>query len=386
VDCFLDIHHQSLTKTGEELCGDRVKILKTPEKTILVLSDGLGSGVKANILATLTSTIIVTMTKADVALEDVMRTVIATLPTCKVRKLAYATFTILEIHKVTNKFRIVNFDNPRSLFFKNGVREELDVVESNILDHKIAISHGQLERGDFLAIFSDGVLYAGLGDLMDFGWGREEIANYVETHLIRNNRAAENIANDVIGKTRELYHGVNGDDATFLGVYAREKNALAVFTGPPLNPAEDAARSAWITDFAGRRIVCGGTTGNIVGSYLGCEVETDMASMRADLPPIGHLPGIDLVTEGIFTMAKASEMLKTSDGKIENLVNDGTGASLLARELARADSIRLVVGQSINEWYQNPLLPKSISIRRQLVDELVAILASQGKDVSVEYC
>jgi serine phosphatase RsbU (regulator of sigma subunit) len=120
LDSFLDIHSGSLTKHGEQLCGDKVMVFSSPERAIVVLSDGLGSGVKANILATMTTSIIVTMLRADVSLPDVMSTVIGSLPIDRVRQTAYSTFTIVDVDKRTNAFRLINYDNPAPLLFRRG--------------------------------------------------------------------------------------------------------------------------------------------------------------------------------------------------------------------------------------------------------------------------
>ena len=385
MDSFLDIHEISLKKSGEELCGDKVKVFKTDAKTIIVLSDGLGSGVKASILSTLTAEIIVTMVRSDVPLIEVINTVIGTLPICKVRKTAYATFTIIEIEN-SGQFRVVNFDNPLSFYFKNGVMCELPRQKEKILDKEIIISNGKLERGDFLGAISDGVLYAGLGVQMDFGWGRDNIARFIEGLFIYQPRTAHSIVSGVLAETQALYRGKIGDDATFVGVYVRQRKPLMVFTGPPLDETSDEAIVERLMDFDGHRVICGGTTGNIVARYLHERIETDITSMRVDVPPVGTLIGVDLVTEGIFTMAKCLELLQQSHGEISRIPNDRNGATLLARELLHADSVDFIVGQRMNEFYQNPLLPRSISIRRQLVEELAQFLLSSKKEVRVEFC
>ena len=386
VDNFIDIHSASLNKRGEELCGDKVKYLKTGPKTTVVLSDGLGSGVKANILATLTTEILITMLNADVPLEEVLKTVIATLPICQVRKIAYSTFTILWVDSRTNQFKVINFDNPPPVFCHQGRVNPLAMQVQEILGRKIQSAEGWLERGDFLGAISDGVLYAGMGMTMNFGWGWDNIAQYVEGVLVGKSHTARTIVKEVIDHTFELYQGAVGDDATFVGLYIRQRHPLMIFTGPPLAEAQDEQYVNQLLDFEGRKVVCGGTTGNIVASYLGEIVEMDLSTMRPDLPPIGMLSCVDLVTEGILTLSKATEYIRHCHCDLGRLRFDNNGAYLLAREILQADAIHFLVGQSINEFYQNPLLPKNISIRRSLIEELVALLRHFQKEVTVDYC
>ena len=383
---FVDIYEESLNKSGEELCGDKVKIFRTDSKASIVLSDGLGSGVKANILSTLTTEIISTMLKADIPLKDVIDTVLNTLPICKIRKIAYATFTIIEIDLKTNKFKVINFDNPPIFFVKNGRIQFLkyDIIE--ILNKKITFTEGQLDRGDFLAAISDGVLYAGMGVTLNFGWGWDEIANYLEGILITHSVSAKNIVSEIINKTYSLYKGNIGDDATVVGVYLRKRNGLILFSGPPTDSSKDNFYVKKVLDFDGKRVICGGTTANIVATYLGEVVETLIPTMTKEVPPIGRLSEVDLITEGIITISKCIEYLKESDGEISRLPFKIDGAVMLAKELLRADYIYFLVGLSINSYYQNPLLPKNISIRKNLILELAEILKDKHKEIKIEYC
>lgn len=383
---FLDIYDSSLKKHGEELCGDKVKVLRTADHTIIVLSDGLGSGVKANILATLTTEIIVTMMEANVSVTEVIRTVIGTLPICKVRQIAYATFTVIEIRHTDGRFRVMNFDNPLTLFFKRGKLHELDVNEEKILDKKIAISTGVLEQGDFLTAVSDGVLYAGLGHELNFGWGRDNIATYTEELFLRRHHTSENLVRGIIQETNKLYRGSPGDDATVVGIYVRRPNTLFVFTGPPLDPKVDTTCVERLLEFKGRRVICGGTTANIVSNYLGEVIETDLSTLRPEVPPIGYLGEVDLLTEGLLTMSHSLELMRECHGDSRRLPSDRNGAVLLARELLQADSIHFLVGLQINEFYQNPHLPRRISLRKVVVEEIAQFLVEQKKDIKVEYC
>jgi Stage II sporulation protein E (SpoIIE) len=386
VDNFIDIYESSLNKKGEELCGDQVKYHKTDKKVTIVLSDGLGSGVKANILATLTTEILLTMLDADIPLEEVLKTIIATLPICQVRKIAYSTFTIIQVNCETNQFTVIDFDNPPPFYFRKGKRVDLKTRTEYILDRQIKIAEGTLDRGDFLGAISDGVLYAGMGVTLNFGWGWDNIADYIEATLLQRSHTARTLVRDVIKKTYSLYQGEVGDDATFVGLYVRKRNPLIIFTGPPLDRDKDEVYIERILNFKGRKVICGGTTGNIVANHLGETIEMDLSTIRKDLPPIGSLSYIDLVTEGILTISKATEYVKNCDCDLSRLPFDHNGAYLLAREMLQADSILFLVGQSINEFYQNPLLPKNISIRRSLIEGLVQFLRSKQKEVLIEYC
>ena len=385
-DNFLDIYAHSLNKKGEELCGDKVKFLKTDRKATVVLSDGLGSGVKANILATLTSEILMTMLNADVPLEEVIKTVIATLPICQVRKIAYSTFTVIQINNETNHFTVINFDNPDVLYFRQGKVVRLKTETETILGRKITVAKGKLQRGDFLGAISDGVLYAGMGVELNFGWGWDNVAKHIENILLQRARNSRNIVQNVIKETHQLYHGAIGDDATFVGIYVRKRNPLIIFTGPPLDGEKDEIYVDRFLDFAGKKVICGGTTGNIVANYLGETVEMDLSTLCKELPPIGMLSCVDLVTEGILTISKATEYNKKTNCHLSRLQFNNNGAYFLAKEILQADSIFFLVGQQINEFYQNPLLPKNISIRRNLIEDLVQFLREKQKEVSIEYC
>ncbi|MGF1579734.1 MAG: SpoIIE family protein phosphatase [Gemmataceae bacterium] len=386
-DTFLDIHHNHINKHGEELCGDTVRAIKTEAKTVAVLSDGLGSGVKANILATLTAEIVLRMLLEDVPLKDVIETVIGTLPVCQVRKLAYSTFTVIQVRHEDNSFEVINCDNPPVVYFRRGRRADLPNQTESILGKKIIFARGRLEIGDLIGVISDGVLYAGLGKTMNFGWGWDNVANFLEQHFQLHGFGARTLVRAVMAETNRLYGHVPGDDATVLGLHLRRRNSTIIFTGPPLDPATDEMYVERLLSFNGRRVVCGGTTANIVGDYLGELVRIDMSTLHPEVPPIGYLSEVDLVTEGILTMAKALELLRSSDGVRLGLQDQArTGAHRLAEEILDSDFLYFLVGQKMNEVHQNPLLPRTISIRRSLVEEMAEFLRRQNKEVLIEYC
>lgn len=382
---FVDYHHVSLNKAGEELCGDQVRMFRAGSKTRIVLSDGLGSGVKANILASLTSEIIINMLREQAAMNDVIETVAGTLPVCKVRNLAYATFTLVEIDHDTLCFNAYNFDNPPLLYFSGGKYQPLTQQETLIAGKKVQVTNGQLTHGDFLAVMSDGVPYAGLGVAYNLGWGIPNITAFIEDIFQFGPTGARSLVERTMGRTRELYADQPGDDASMVGMLIRPSQTAMVFTGPPMSEADDEGIVNRLMAFEGRKIVCGGTTGNIVSAFTGEPIETDIASLREDLPPIGLLEGIDLLTEGIITLSHTMDLLEKSQGNPASLPRTHDGAHMLAQELLNADEIFFLVGQKITPYYQNPLLPENVSIRKNLVEKIAAILVNYHKEVRVEY-
>lgn len=382
---FLDICEQQFNKHGEELCGDSVRVRRLADRTILVLSDGLGSGVKASILSTLTAEILVKMLAESVPLDEVIATVIGTLPVCKVRQLAYATFTVVQILHEDYRFRVVNFDNPRIIWLKDGRLLVPPRQSRKVMEREIYFFEGRLEPGDVLLLLSDGVLHAGIGRTMNPGWGWENVGQFVQA-AVRSSRDAQSLARQVMNKTWSLYGGEPGDDATLVAMTARWRNSLMIFTGPPVDRGFDVVAVESLLKFPGRKVVCGGTTSNIVAGYLDEAPEMDLATMRPEVPPAARLREVDLVTEGILTLSRALGLLGESGLRGDLLPDDNNAAVLLAREICRADDIHFLVGQSVNEFYQNPDLPRNLSLRKNLVDDLVRLLKSAGREVVVKYC
>jgi len=382
---FYEIFPLSLTRHGEEVCGDAVKLARTPDKTILVLSDGLGSGIKASILARLTTEIIATMLKADAPLQDVIETVTGTLPTCRIRGLAYATFATLQIHNQDGRFQLASFDSPPAVLMKSGQPCSLDTKTITMGGKSLRITEGVLERGDFLGLMSDGVLYADEGVIMNPGWGWDEVAAFLATTMKRGTGSAQRLVQAVLNETQRRYGSTAGDDATFVGVLARNPRRLMVFTGPPADRRRDESCVERLMRFEGRRVVCGGTTGNIVAENWGEMLRTDESTAREGIPAVANLRDVDLVTEGILTVARTLELIKESRGELHRLPVDRNGAVLLARELLQADSIVFLAGESVNPFYQNPQLPRSISIRHSLVTQVAETLVRLRKEVTVEW-
>ncbi|MCD6102641.1 MAG: serine/threonine-protein phosphatase [Thermotogaceae bacterium] len=377
---------KQLNKHGEELCGDTVKVKKTSDAVIVVLSDGLGSGVKARILSSLTCEIIVTLFEQGIDLKETVHTLAKTLPVCKVRGIAYSTFTICIVSE-DGEVRLINYDGPPPVIVKRCrlIDPRTLGVYRNIEDRKILDVRFNADPGDVIFMMSDGVLHAGLGNLMNFGWGWENVAEYLRKAFVKYD-SSRKVVETVMELTNNYYASQPGDDSTLVGIRIKEKKNLVVFTGPPLDPVMDSyVVNRFLSHKDAAKVVCGGTTGNIVARELGRKIEVDLSTTLDDVPPIGKLNGVDLVTEGVLTLKKVIVIFKEHGMDVESIPRGRDGATLMARMLAESEEITLMVGQRINPFYQNPSLPFDMSVRYNLITELVSLLEKAGKKVTVEY-
>ncbi len=379
-----DVYFKQWNKIGEELCGDTVKVVKNHSSCSVVLSDGLGSGVKANILSTLTAEIISTMLKEGAPLFDTVETVIKTLPIDEERKIAYSTFTIIQVHDNGQAY-LVNYDNPSPVIIKNLVASEQEPEEKTMLGRRLLIYHFQLGADDFVYLMSDGVLYAGLGKLLNLGWGHEHARSYLEK-ITRKHKKVKPVVDNVMDLVYSYYGGECGDDATLVGIQVKKIQKVVIFTGPPLDPRDDEKVVKKFMKMKGTRVICGGTTSNIVSRITGNTVEIDIQKVNSDLPPVGKMKDVALVTEGVLTLTRTFEYLKKCGGDEELLPPKNlNGASQLAHILMDADECHFIVGRRLNPFYQNPNLPSSISIRKNMVERIVELLKQMGKRVGIEY-
>lgn len=379
---YIDTEWASLSKYEEELSGDHVEVVRTDDAVVAVLADGLGSGVKANILATLTAKIIATMVKNGATLEETIETVFHTLPVCQKRNLAYSTFTIIKITREGRGY-VAEFDNPTLFFVRSGKLFHLDWEERTIEGRKIRESRFQVEPGDVLVTVSDGVVHAGIGGVLNLGWQWEEVGKYIEK-LVNLHPDAETLSKWLITACSQLYTARPGDDTTALVLKVRTPRTLTVAVGPPKNKEDDAKIAQMIREEAGSKVICGGTTGSIIAREWGRDIEVDLKNLDPEVPPYGRLRGVDLVTEGIITLSKTLEALKAEEGKNKRF-EQKNAVALLSKMFMESDNIRFLVGKAINPAHQNPDLPLNLALKMQVVKEIAETLEQKGKKVELLY-
>jgi Stage II sporulation protein E (SpoIIE). len=383
-----DVGYLSINKHGEQLCGDHVEVAEgTDNSYVMVLADGLGSGVKANILSTLTAKIISTMMASNMSIEDCVSTVASTLPVCEKRGIAYSTFTI--IHVIDNKTaEVIQYDNPQVILLRNGTNCEYDMEQIELGEKKIFQSKIELLPGDMLIAMSDGAIYAGVGKTFNFGWQRQNIIEFLEV-MYEDTYSPKMVSTILLEQCAQLYGQTPGDDTTIAAVKIRKREAINLLIGPPSNPDDLDDMLTQFFNQDGKHIVCGGTTSSLAANYLGKEISTGFEYHDNEIPPIAKIQGVDLVTEGVITINRVLYYAK-------NYLEDNAcyshwgyredAASLIAKLLfEEATDINFYVGRAINPAHQNPTLPINFSIKMRLIDELSECLRKIGKRINVSY-
>ncbi len=383
-----DIGWKSINNEGEQLCGDHVDIVEQNEdSTVIVLADGLGSGVKASILSTLTSKIISTMMAEGLSLEECVSTIAATLPICSVRGVAYSTFTI--IHLINNETaELIQYDNPHVILLRNGKNFDYPKNELSINGKQIYKSVIDLQENDIFIAMSDGCPHAGIGIAYNFGWRRDDIISFMEM-IADLGYTAKTLSTMLIDECNKQYGYHPGDDATACVVRVRKREPMNLLFGPPRNRDDCDRMMSLFFSKEGKHIVCGGTTSSIAAKYLGKPVKATLNFEQSDVPPIAEIEGVDLVTEGVITINKVIEYAK--DALSSNELYDQwsikqDGASRICRLLfEEATDINFYVGRAVNPAHQNPDLPINFNIKMNLVEELSNCLKQMGKRIKVSY-
>lgn len=386
---YIDAYWRSLNKYGEELCGDRVQIRRGEKCFVMVLADGLGSGVKANILSTLTSTIISEMIVSGMALADAVETITATLPVCQERGIAYSTFSIIQIFSNGNTY-IAEFDGPDVVIMRDDQIYRIAREKMVMNGRQIYVSSMHAEPGDRFVVFSDGVLHAGVGMALNFGWGQKEVEEYLQEQVRRNDTASET-TRLLLANVNYLYGGKPGDDSTAVCLRVIPLTETIVMVGPPSHPEDDEKVVHRLLSATGKKACCGGTTSQIVARVTGRALTTDgLMSMKPDVPPKGFIEGIDLVTEGVLTLQKVARYLEKAAGDVSfreelMLSKDTDGATMLAKMLLSASGITFMVGLSDNPAHDAiAYSPISLNAKIALIKEMAENLKKVGKIVHIE--
>lgn len=386
----IDVAWKSLNKYKEELCGDKVEIVKTKDSDIVVLADGMGSGVKANILSTLTSKILATMLYEGATIESCVDTIAKTLPICQERKVAYATFSILQIFHNGEAY-LVEYDNPDCVFIRDKKIIKYPYETREIEGKKVHEYRFKVQKNDCFVLMSDGVIYAGAGEILDMqGWTWENMAEYT-LKCTKETLSASRLAALLSKACDDLYIQKPGDDTTVAVARVIERRVINLFTGPPKDKADDEKLMHEFMHMEGKKVVSGGTSANIAARILHKDIVTKADRANPDVPPMASIEGLDLVTEGVLTLGRTLKLLKRYendefDVEFFDELDANNGASQLAKLIIEeCTELNLFVGTAMNEAHQNSDLTFDLSMRMNIVEQLQNIAEKMGRKVTVKY-
>ncbi len=377
---FLEVDYYHEYKYRQLVGGDVFlsRKIKEENRVISVLSDGLGSGVKANVLSTLTSTMASTFISNYIDITRTAEIIMKTLPVCKERKISYSTFSIVDIDEHGDT-RIIEYDNPPYLLLRKAQVVDIDkstrkVEGSSQKKVDVQYSRFQTEKGDRIVLLSDGVSQSGMGMAgTPFGWGMDDVARFAVSLIEQNNDiSARELARKIVQRALANDAYRSKDDITCGVIYFRNPRNLLIMSGPPIDKAKDIELAHMVDSFSGQKVICGGTTANIVARELDRKLKVDLSYIDPDIPPPSLMDGVDLVTEGIITLCEASEILKSGD--VNRLPERGNAAQRIVHMMLNNDSIQFVVGTKINDVHQDPNMPVELEIRRNIVKKIVKIL------------
>jgi hypothetical protein len=388
---FIEVNSQQRNHDGERICGDvfLYRFIKEENRIVAVLSDGMGHGVKANILATLTATMSINFTREHKEVDRIAEIIMNTLPVCSERKISYSTFTIIDIES-SGRANILEYDNPATVILRGDQIFDPSwkkvVLEKGKHMGKVLKTCSFIpEKEDRIIFCSDGVSQSGMGsDLFPFGWERDNIASYAAS-LVSGEPSISAVV--LAGKIVTMAHKNDNykakDDISCAVIYFREPRKLLLCTGPPYEKEKDKDLASKVNNFSGKVILCGGTTADIVARELNRSIVDELIFEDPELPPESFLEGVDLVTEGILTLQKVNEILKTYN----NSVRLGKGpADKIVKLIMESDEIHFIIGTRINIAHQDPNLPVDLEIRRTVVKRIARLLEEKWlKKISFEY-
>lgn len=372
---FVEVDYDQNYKAGHDCPGDIFlsKRIDAEGRIVCVLADGLGSGIKANVLATLTATMAVKYILSDIDVKTASEIIMSTLPICSERKIGYSTFTIIDIH-FDGRVRVIEYDNPPYLLLRDGQKVDIEKsrISVEIADKErrdVWYSSFTAEHGDRAVVYSDGVTQSGMGtNSMPLGWGDSAEQHVISLCKKDLSISARSLSKNIVRKALINDLKVAKDDITCAAINFRKPRELLVVTGPPLDKRRDEEIAMMIKDYSGKIIICGGTTSNIVSRQLGRPIDVMFSTASENVPPAAKMEGVCLITEGMLTLNAAADILDHSSDP-EKLKPDA--AVKLVRHLLDSDMISFVVGTKINDAHQNPNLPIELDIRRNLVKRIV---------------
>ena len=391
-DLFIEMEASQFTKTGQAACGDDVRFetIERENRHLVALSDGLGSGVKAHVLATMTTSMAIRFLASNIPTLEAAEIIMDSLPVCEVRKIGYATFSLFDF-RLGGRARITEMGHPGYIHLR-GVEEVKPLVDEAVVsehwpDREVRECEADFQCGDRVIMCSDGVTQSGLGVRKDmkFGWRRSGVMKFAQAEIAQNPEvSAHDLAAAIAREALLITPGGCKDDITCCVVYLRHPRIMRILTGPPFYREHDAEYARQALLGPDHVVVCGGTSANILERELGVKVKLNLADMRSSggLPPVGRMEGIGIATEGILTLGRVLGALEEK----RPTEHEPAAVRAIIDRMMRHDRIEFVIGTKVNESHQDPNIPQDLELRRSVIRRMATALErNYRKQVKIDF-
>lgn len=374
-----DIFAVQSSKKPHWPCGDAYGVLRDLKATTIILADGLGSGIKAHIAATMCVSRLKGLISEGASIREAFSAVTDTMDKAWGSGAPFSVFTVARILN-NGQATILTYEMPPPILI-NPVYAQ--ILKDRVYTQKKAIIHESfcsLSKDEGILLMSDGITQAGIGHRFVNGWESEGVLRFVESKLTGERVDGEDMVEDIHAKGRSYWPNDKGDDCSVILGLNRRGVIVNLICGPPLNESDDEKFVSSFIQSEGIHIVCGGTTAKIVAKVAKKKLDVQ-PSESAVTPPAYKINGFDMVTEGVVTLNQVYHLLEDDSADLPMDTVPGE----LAWYLRMADRINIWEGSASNLGHdQVEFRLQGLFNRKQILKVISERLREQGKLIVCE--
>lgn len=374
----IEILTNQIPKKPGDVCGDVVMEDRSPEATTLILADGMGSGVKASIAATMCAARVMELIRRGFSLRETFRRLAATMHAARTSSVPFAAFMVARVLN-DGTFTILTYEMPAPVFVEKYWAYLPQQRFFPMANEVVGEIHGVIKPGNAVFLLSDGVTQAGMGRTLRSGWTSQGAAGFINRCLAERLSLAR-VPETMIEETISLSGGI-GDDTSVVLLTCRTGSTVHVLSGPPADTRNDTPVVTSFMESDGVKIVCGSTTAEVVSRCTGKPVKARQMENSGFIPPEYAITGIDLVTEGAITLNQVYNIIDEDQDKLRG----SSSVARFASYLKKADRIYFRLGKAANPGHDTLTFRQMGILPRTVIIPLIAEkLQKAGKLVVVE--
>ena len=406
----VDIETVQSSKKNGMPCGDVISHRRMGAGTLVICADGLGSGIRAHIGAQMCVARMFESVIQGFSLRKAFSKVATTMQQSRDPGKPFAAFSVARIRPDGNA-TVLSYDAPAPILVGRHGASALANRPFSLPGGLAIESNCQLDVDEGILLMSDGITQAGIGYGPSTEWQTEGVVRLVSECLAANldlTLIPHRIHQEALQRWRGMFadqpqrmatrfspfakqgtaattmssRSDYGDDCSVVLAHCRNGQTLNIFTGPPCDREIDHETVRQFLALPGIKVVCGGTTAQIVAKYLNEPLQVEQEPTSTIAPPRYAIHGVDLVTEGAITL---NQMYNIMDEDVSKL-SENSGVTELRLLLIVADRVNFVVGMAENNANNDiSFLQRGVLSRKVIVPHIVERLEKDGKLVTVKY-